>query len=101
MTESFTVLLQLVAGISLGAIFYGGLWWTICARPGRLRAVWFVGSFLLRALFVLVGFYGAARGGWRGLLACIAGFLVGRVVVTRFTGVKPDKRIPVVPGASS
>jgi F1F0 ATPase subunit 2 len=96
MTEVFGIFLKLTAGLSLGAIFYGGLWWTIRAMPGRFRGAWFVGSFLLRTLLVLAGFYGVARGDWHGLLGCMIGFLTGRVIVTRFIRVAPESTTPVV-----
>ena len=46
----------------LGAIFFGGLWWTV--RKGvasRRPALWFLGSLLLRTSIALAGFYVVAR----------------------------------------
>lgn len=74
------------AGLVLGALFFGGLWWTV--RKGltaRHPALWFLGSMILRTGIVLTGFYVvAAHDIWR-LLACLAGFVIARLIVTRFT----------------
>jgi len=85
MTDVPTVALGLLAGSALGVVFYGGLWWTVRRVSGRVVGPWLVGSFLLRALIVLAGFFAVARGPWYGVAACFAGFLAARVAVTRFT----------------
>jgi F1F0 ATPase subunit 2 len=85
MSES-ALILALLAGIALGAIFYGGLWWTVRSSLScRSLGVWLIGSFLVRAAIALVGFYGVSQGDWRRLLACLVGFLIVRVGVTRLT----------------
>ncbi len=80
------LVLAWVAGVLLGAMFFGGLWWTV--RKGltaRHPAVWFLGSMLLRTGITLAGFYVvAAHDSWR-LLACLAGFVIARLIVTRLT----------------
>jgi len=63
MNEAMTLTLAWTAGILLGAIFFGGLWWTI--RKGvtaKQPALWFLGSMLLRMGIALAGFY-LSRGG--------------------------------------
>ena len=76
----------LIAGLLLGAIFFGGLWWTVrkglsSTRPGR----WFFGSLLLRTSITLAGFYVVSDGHWGRLLACLLGFTFARLIVTRLT----------------
>ena len=76
----------LVTGFSLGAIFYGGLWWTV--RKGvssKQPALWFLGSLLLRTSIALAGFYFIARGHLERLLVCLLGFVIARLIVTRLT----------------
>ncbi len=76
----------LVAGILLGAIFFGGLWWTV--RKGvaaKNPALWFLGSMLLRMAIVLAGFYFVGRGDWQRLIVCLLGFIVARFIVMRLT----------------
>jgi F1F0 ATPase subunit 2 len=46
----------LVAGLLLGAVFFGGLWWTVIRAVSSQRpALWFSGSMLLRMSITLVG----------------------------------------------
>ena len=93
MNETLTLTLASMAGAALGAIFFGGLWWTIrkaCAseRP----ALWFFGSLLLRMSIALGGFYFVSGGNWKRLLLCLLGFTVARLVVTWVTRNPGDHR---------
>ncbi len=77
---------SLTAGILLGALFFGGLWWT--ARRGLTAAnpaLWFGLSALARMALVLAVFYYIARAGWPSLLACLCGMLIARLAVTHLT----------------
>jgi F1F0 ATPase subunit 2 len=86
MSESSSLILALLAGIVLGTIFFGGLWWTIQRGvSSKSAAVLFSGSFLLRTIVALAGFYFVSRGDWRRLLACLLGFVLARIAITRFT----------------
>ena len=78
--------LALMAGLLLGTIFFGGLWWTV--RKGlssKSPAVWFLGSLLLRMGIVLAGFYFIGRGDWQRLVVCLLGFIIARIIVMRLT----------------
>jgi F1F0 ATPase subunit 2 len=86
MNETIILAAALAAGVLIGAIFFGGLWWTV--RKGMTAknpALWFLGSSLLRTSFALAGFYFVARGDWKKLLLCLLGFLIARWVVLRLT----------------
>ena len=86
MNESLMLAFALVAGLSLGAIFFGGLWWSV--RQGvasKHPALWFLGSRLLRMSLVLVGFYFVGRGDWQRLVSCLIGFIIARFIVTRLS----------------
>jgi F1F0 ATPase subunit 2 len=86
MNEASTLVLAWLAGGVLGAIFFGGLWWTV--RKGvssRQPALWFLGSLLLRMTIVLAGFYFTSGGYWERLLVCALGFVLARPVVTWLT----------------
>ena len=91
MNETLTLVLAWVAGGALGAIFFGGLWWTV--RKGvssKQPALWFFGSLLLRMSIALAGFYFVSGGHWERLLACLLGFVIARFTVTRLTGVRVE-----------
>lgn len=86
MNETSILILAGVVGVLLGALFFGGLWWTVRKSVSSQRpALWFFGSFLLRMSLVLVGFYWVAGGQWERLLACLVGFILARLIVMRLT----------------
>ena len=86
MNETLSLVLALVAGVLLGAIFFGGLWWTVSRGLSSKRpAFWFFGSLLLRTSIALAGFYFIARGHWERLLVCLLGFVIARISVVRIT----------------
>ena len=93
MNETLTLALAWLAGGGLGAVFFGGLWWTVRKGVSSPRpALWFLGSGLLRMSIVLAGFYFVSGGRWKRLVACLVGFVIARVVVTRLT--RPSRDTP-------
>lgn len=101
MNETLSLLLPGVIGLFLGAIFFGGLWWTVRKGLGsRQSALWFFGSLLLRMAIVLVGFYFVGRGDWKRLLVCLLGFVVARFMVTRLTRLPVEDSNPRIPETS-
>lgn len=95
MNEALTWILAGVAGLLLGAVFFGGLWWTVRKGVSSSRpALWFLSSALLRMSVVLAGFYFVGGGQWPRLLGCLIGFVVARFVVLWLT------RPPVEPHPS-
>ena len=86
MNEILYVLPSLIAGMLLGAMFFGGLWWTVRKGVSSTRpALWFFGSLLLRTSMTLVGFYVVSDGHWERLLVCLLGFTIARLIATRLT----------------
>ena len=86
MNETLILVLALATGVLLGAIFFGGLWWTVQKGVSSKRpALWFFGSLLLRTSIALVGFYFIARGHWERLLVCLLGFVIARLIVMWLT----------------
>ncbi len=72
-------------GAALGAVFFGGLWWTVReALTSRQPAIWFGGSLLVRTGIVMGGLYLVSGTGWTRLVACLMGFFAARLAVTRF-----------------
>jgi len=96
--ETPTLVLAWAAGILLGGIFFGGLWWTV--RKGATSthpALWFGGSILLRMGIALAGFYIIAGGRWERLLCCLLGFVMARIVVTWVTRAPAERRTVPIP----
>ncbi len=92
MTDLLTLSLDFIAGLVLGAIFYGGLWWTVRRLCVKAAGRWLVASFVVRASVALAGFYAVARGTGYGAAACLVGFFVARMVVTRLTRLRPEAK---------
>jgi F1F0 ATPase subunit 2 len=86
MNNSLALLLAWIAGGALGAIFFGGLWWTIRkSRTSAKPALWVFGSLLLRMGITMTGFYFVSGGDWQRLFTCLVGFVMARQLVTRLT----------------
>jgi F1F0 ATPase subunit 2 len=86
MLEIAPLMLAFLVGVLVGAVFFGGLWWTVRrALLSNLAGVWFAGSFLIRTAIALGGFYVAGQGDWRRLVSSVAGFLVARLLVVQLT----------------
>ena len=86
MNETWILILAGLAGAALGAMFFGGLWWTVQKTVSSQRpALWFFGSFLLRMSLTLAGFYWVAGDQWERLLACLVGFVIARLIILQRT----------------
>lgn len=82
------IIAALAAGMVLGAVFFGGLRWTVChGLNATVPAVWFGLSALLRMAVTLSGLYYVARLGLPSLITCLCGLLIARGAVKRFTRV--------------
>jgi F1F0 ATPase subunit 2 len=93
MNKSLIFFFAGLAGVGLGAIFFGGLWWTIRRGISSSRpAAWFLGSAVLRMGVTLAGFYVVGGGEWTRLVACLTGFLTARLAVTWLT--RSTEKIP-------
>jgi F1F0 ATPase subunit 2 len=82
----------LFAGLLAGTAFFAGLWWTVqrmttARHPGLLIA----GSLLLRTALALGVFFLAGRGHLDRMLACLAGFVIARFLVMRWTRARTPK----------
>jgi F1F0 ATPase subunit 2 len=82
--EAWVLALSLAGGGLLGALYFGGLWWSV--RRGVLSARpagWFFGSLIVRLSVAMAGFYLASRSGAGAFLTCLAGFIAVRVAMVR------------------
>jgi F1F0 ATPase subunit 2 len=84
--EVWTLFFAGFAGLLLGGIFFGGLWWTVrngvtAKQPG----LWFLGSMMVRMTIVMAGFYFVGGGQWQRVLGCLIGFMAARSIVVWLT----------------
>ena len=99
MNEFLTLSLALVSGLMLGALFFGGLWWTVQkGLSSKHPAFLFLGSLLVRTGIILVGFYFVSGNHWERLVLCLLGFVIARFIVTRLT--RPLEKTTYSVGAS-
>jgi len=86
MSDAGTLSVVLMAGVVLGAFFFGGLWWTVQkCMTSRNPGLWFFASMLIRLGFTVAGFSFISRDDWRKLLVCLLGFVIARAAVIRLT----------------
>jgi F1F0 ATPase subunit 2 len=86
-TDIFMLLLAAAGGGLLGVFYFAGLRWTVRrSLASKSTALWISGSFLLRTAVILGGFYWIGAGDPLRMLACLAGFIVARVIVMKLTG---------------
>jgi F1F0 ATPase subunit 2 len=82
--------LALLVGTGLGLFYFGGLWLTVQRLPTvRYPVLLALGSFFMRTLAALLGFYVVMSGSWARLLVCFAGFLVIRTLLASRSALMP------------
>lgn len=90
MSVGISLSLVCIEGVFLGAIFFGGLWFTVrIGMSSEHPAVWFLASLLLRTTIALAGIYWIGNQRLDRLLVCLAGFVCARFIVTHIT--RPGK----------
>jgi F1F0 ATPase subunit 2 len=101
MSETMSLAFACATGALLGAMFFGGLWWTVRrGMTSRRPGFWFIGSLLLRISTVMAGFYfllGLPGANWKILLAGLAGFVAARLAATRLFPVPLSMFPPELP----
>jgi len=89
----FSLTLFLLLGLGLSGVYFAGLWMTVQrVRNVQRPTLLLLGSFLVRAAIVLVGFYLIIRfmdARWEALGLALLGFMVGRWVLIRRWKPKP------------
>ncbi|MGC9325228.1 MAG: ATP synthase subunit I [Desulfomonilia bacterium] len=85
MTLDVTVFLAFLAGIALGGFYFLSLWWTVKRLPDSERpALLTVQSYIVRLGVVLPCFYLVMWGRWERMAGCMAGFIISRLILTRW-----------------
>jgi F1F0 ATPase subunit 2 len=96
--QGLALLLALAAGMLLGVIFFGGLWWTVrSGMTARQPALWFICSMMLRTGIVTMGFYlllSLSGNSWKILLGSLFGFILARLFATRILPAPLSKIAP-------
>jgi len=99
MTDLFSLALAGIAGLLLGAIFFGGLWWTVkTGVSAQYPALLFFASALGRMGVALAGFYFVSGGHWQRLVACLLGFIAARLAVSWLTRPSAENQIRQIQG---
>jgi F1F0 ATPase subunit 2 len=87
MHEIWQILLAGSVGVGVGVVYFGGLWLTVRRLPDARRpALLLLGSVVGRTVLTLLGFYLVMGARWERLLACLAGFILARMVLVRRLG---------------
>ena len=98
-TQAAPLALSLLAGGVLGAIFFGGLWWTVCKSVVSAQpALWIFTSLVVRMGIALLGFYFVAGTQWQRWLACLLGFFGARLMVAQVTRSRANQAIHPIEG---
>ena len=85
-----------IVGVALGCFYFGTLWWTVRRlREARHPALLAFGSLLARMAVTLLVFFLVMGGRWERLIACLAGFIVARVLLVRRWRPEPEEVSPV------
>jgi F1F0 ATPase subunit 2 len=80
------VLVSALAGIAIGVFFYGGLWFTVRHLVTTRHPVWLtLASFWGRTAVTLAAFLLVVNGRWENALAALAGFGLGRLLVSQLS----------------
>ncbi|ADV50244.1 ATP synthase subunit I [Cellulophaga sp. E16_2] len=89
MNDLVMILLSFFGGTAIGALFFGGLWFT---TKKVLTSKWpvslYLGSLFIRIGFTLLGFYYIGQNDWKYMLFCLLGFISARFIVIRMTKTK-------------
>lgn len=73
-----------LAGLGLGAIFFGGLWKTVAYLPrARHPGLLMFASMLLRLGIAVAGIWLVADGQWERIATSLAGMVIVRAVLVR------------------
>jgi F1F0 ATPase subunit 2 len=90
MNETVNIILAFLAGLVLGTLFFGGLWFTVKRAVASTNpSIVILVSFVLRMAIVLVGFYLVGSGNLQRFVIALAGFIIARFLVIHFTKTKP------------
>ena len=88
MTALLNIILPVFSGLALGILYFGGLWLTLRRLAISNQPAFLVlSSYVGRLALCLAGFILIARtAGLRGILICMASFIIARMILVRRWG---------------
>lgn len=93
MISNVDSVLSLSVGALFGLFYFAGLWWTVRQlASSRYVALLFLGSMLLRTSTIVVGFYFFLGDSWQKIVLGLIGFIVVRLLTTRFILLKQKSK---------
>jgi F1F0 ATPase subunit 2 len=96
MIEISNFVVPFIVGLLLGAVFFGGLWFTVKKLIiSKIPVLFMVSSFVFRIGIVLAGFYFIGLNDWKKLILCLIGFIVARLVVVQHTKSLTEKTVQI------
>lgn len=82
MTDLLAITLPFLTGSTVGWLFYGGLWLTVCKVVTTKRhPLWLPASLLARTIITLVVFFLIFAANSKNFAYCIVGFILARLLV--------------------
>ena len=97
MTDFIFIISSFAGGLFLGGLYFGGLWLTIRKLTSiKYPAFLVIASFLIRMTILLVGCYIVSGATFKGLLSCLAGIMLSRIIVMSLIRLRPSKKY--IPG---
>jgi F1F0 ATPase subunit 2 len=91
MTDALHLFASLAAGLTLGIVYFRGLWQTVLRLPDFRRPAWSMSwSFVARVGIVMSGFYLIMDGHPERLAMAMAGFIIARQILVRRLGRMAD-----------
>ena len=93
MNEITQLIFIIAAGFLLGALFFGGLWFTVKKSVSAKNPAWLIfGSMIFRMAMALSGFYYLSQFGCQAMLLGLLGFIAARFMVMYFTKKYDEKQ---------
>jgi len=83
--EGIGIIFAGIVGLLLGGFFFGGLLWTVRKGVSSSSPVLlFAGSFVIRTVIVLAGFYFVSNEDWKRIVSCLIGFIISKIIIKWF-----------------
>jgi len=94
--EPATIVAAVCAGLLLGGLYFGGLWWTVRRMPrARHPLNMYFGSLVVRLAIILSAFYAVViYSGWPQLAAALVGLVSARLLLIHLFARAPSGEMP-------